>query len=493
MPPGTAVLLGTAMTYGSAAAVSAATAVSLGGVGAIAWLWLFGLAVAPLRYAETWLARTAPPGQPGALPRGSLALRFIHDSSPVVRGIGIALAVLVPLAGFFYVGGVHGEAAMDAAERLLPGSAQSMGVVIAVAAAVLVFPALAKPTPAASAMLGWLALGSVLTVFGVALVAIFFDPSRGFGALFVAIEDAFSGAPNVGSFSGALAGEIAGVALLHVLPPLASSIGVDGALHAAARAPLARGQAAASMLAPFLHVVLATTLGLSFVATGAFHRRAEDARRLDEVTFWESGFETVSQRREADRSFTGTLRILDGEARARPLELGTERGMITTPRFIHTDGSPGDFAVRVDHGRITAYLVPEENGSLTQVPLSRVSEIRVEGRMLPRAGTLLAASMVRAGGEAASRIALTALLFLAAIGAAGWGVAISRSLPERIGRIAAFVPAVGLVLAATGAAPWLGPLGRLVAGLLAIVAVLGILAKTRELLVFASSTATKKS
>ncbi len=487
MPPGTAVLLGAAMTHGSAAAVSAATAVSLGGAGALAWLWLFGLLIAPLRYAETWLARTAPPGQPGAIARGSLASRFIHDSSRIVRGTGIALAVLVPLAGFAYVGGVHGEAAMDAAERLLPGSAQSIGVGVAAIAAILVLPALAKPAPAASVMLGWLALGAVLTVFGVALIAISFDMSRGVGALFVSIEDAFSGAPNVGSFSGALAGEIAGVAMLHGLLPLASSLGVDGALHAAARAPLARGQAAASMLGPFLHVILATTLGLSFIATGAFHRRVEDVRRLDEVTFWESGFETVSQRREAERAFTGTLRVLDGEARARPLELGTERGMITAPRFIHADGSPGDFAIRVDHSRITAYLVPEENGTLTQVPLSRISEIRVEGRMLPRAGTLLAASMVRAGGEAASRIVLTALLFLAAIGAAGWGVAISRSMPEQIGRIVAFVPALGLLLAATGSAPWLGPIGRLMAGVLAIVAMLGILMKTRELLVFASS------
>lgn len=491
MPPGTAVLLGAAMTHGSAAAVSAATAVSLGGAGALAWLWLFSVAIAPLRYAETWLARTSPPGRAGITRGGSLADRLRHDSSPIVRALGIALMVLVPLAGFAHIGGTHGQAAMDAAERLLPGSAQSIGIVVSVVAALLVFPALAKPAPGASTMLGWLILASVLALFGVALVSVFFDPSRGLRAVFVAFEDAFSGAPSVGSFSGALAAEIAGVAMLHLLPPLVSATGVDGALHASARAPLARGQAAAAMFGPLIHGVLVTALGLSFIATGAFHRRVEDVRRLDEVTFWESGFETVSQRREADRAFTGTLRIVDGEALARPLELGTERGMITAPRFLHVDGSPGDFAVRVEQGRVMVYLVPSEDGTLSQVSLARLSEIRVEGRMLPRGGTLLAASMTRAGGEAASRIALTALLFLAAMGAAGWGVAISRTLPKAVGQLAAFAPALGLLLATTGTAAWLSPVGRLLAGTLAIVAMLGLLMKARELLVFRSSGAKK--
>jgi hypothetical protein len=189
----------------------------------------------------------------------------------------------------------------------------------------------------------------------------------------------------------------------------------------------------------------------------------------------------VSQRREPDRGFDGTLRIIDGVARARPLELATDRGMITEPRFVGPDGSPGDFALRVRDGHVTFYLVPTEGGTLDQVPTERISEIRVEGNMLPRGGALLTSAMVRAGGDAASRIALTALLLLAAIGAAAWGVGASRSVPKNLALPTAFLPALGLLLAATGAAPWLAPLGATIAGVLAVVAALGILAKGREL------------
>lgn len=490
MPPGTAVLLSAAATYGSAAAVSAATAVALGGAGAIAWLWLFGLLIAPLRYAEALLARTAPPGsarQDAAAAeraRGSLAARLAHDASPAVRALGTALVVLVPFAAFTYVGGAHGGAAMDAAEQLLPGSAQPVAIAVAILAALIALPGIALPgrerLAGASVAVGWLALAAVMTLLGVALVAAMHEPGRALGAIPRAIEDALSGAENVGAFSGALAGEIAAVALLHLLPPLVATTGADGALEAAARAPTARGQAAASLFGPLIHVVLATLIALAFVSTGAFHRRVEGERGLGEVTFWTSGFETVSQRREADRTFTGVLRIIDGQARARPLELATERGMIVEPRFVSTDGSPGDFALQVRDGRIRSLLLPDDDGTLSEAPIARVAQLRVEGRMLPRGGHLVVAATARAGGEAASRIALTALLLLAAIGAAGWGVATSRSVPRALAVPAAFLPALGLLLASTGAAPWLAPLGGVSAGLLAIVAAIGIAAKARE-------------
>ncbi|UJR79167.1 alanine:cation symporter family protein [Sandaracinus amylolyticus] len=484
MPPGTSVLLGTAATWGAAAAVSAATAVALGGPGAIAWLWLFGLLIAPLRYAEVVLARTAPPGKAGQDAHGSLATRLANDSAPALRALGLALVVLVPLAAFAFVGGAHGGAASDAAGQLLPGSETYVGIAVAIVAALAVLPALGRPAtmPAqASAVIGWLALAALAALFGVAFAALLQDPARGLGAIPRALDDVFSGAENVGAFSGAMVGEIAGAALIHVLPPLAATTGVDGAIHAAARAPTTRGQAAAALFGPLIHVVLATMLACAFVATGAFHRRVEGSRALDEITFWRSGFDTVSQRRETDRTFTGTLRVIDGGVLARPLELATERGMITDPRYVGEDGQPGDFALRITDGRITALLVPDDDGTLRQVELARTSRIRVEGTMLPRGGTLVASAMMRGGGDVASRIALTALLLLAALGAAGWGVAAARSVPRALAVPAAFLPALGLLLAATGVAPWLAPVGSIVGALLGLVAAIGVVAKVREL------------
>lgn len=481
LPPGAALLLATAATWGTAAAVSAGTAVALGGPGALAWLWLFGLLLAPIRYAEVLLARTSIPGAPAEdAPGGSLASRLASDPAPAPRILGRVLLGLVPLAAFAYVGGAHGGAATEAAGQLLPGSEQAVGVVVAIAAALAVLPALGRPENAAPA-LGWLSVAALGSIFAVAFTAMLHEPALAAGAIPRALDDVFSGAQSVGAFSGAMAGEIAAAALIHVLPPLAATTGVDGAIHAAARAPTTRGQAAAALFGPLLHVVLATALGCAFVATGAFHRRVEGSRSLDEITFWRSGFETVSQRRETDRTFSGTLRVLDGTVLARPLELATERGTIVEPRYVAADGSPGDFALRIEDGRIAAMLVPDDAGTLQQVSLSETARVRVEGRMLPRGAAMIGAAMVRGGGEVASRIALIALLVLAALGAAGWGVAAARSVPRNLATPAAFLPALGLLLAATGVAPWLGPTGAVVAGALAVVAALGIALKLREL------------
>jgi AGCS family alanine or glycine:cation symporter len=482
LPPATATLLSFAATWGGAAAVAAATAVSLGGAGALAWLWLFGILLAPLRYAEVLLARSSPPGKAGGEARGSLGARLAGDRVSGVRAIGSALLALVPITAFAWFGGTHGAAVFDLAEQLLPGSGTPVGLAVALVAALTTGLVLGRGTAReVPVVVGWLALAALAALFAVAFVGLLDDPRIAMGCVPRALEDAFSGAEHVGAFSGALAGEVAAAGVLQLLPPLAATGGVDGAVHDAARAHTARGQASAALIGVFLHVVLATMLGFSFVVTGAFHRRVESERSLAELTLWRSAFDTVSQRREtSDRAFSGTVRVIEGEARARPLELATERGMVTSPRYFE-HGQPADFALRVREGRATMMLVLDEHATLVPVPLERLRDVRVRGRMLPAGALLVATAMVRAGGEAASRIALVALLLLAAIGAAAWGLASARAVRGPLSIAAAFLPAAGLLLASLQIVPWLASAGAICAALLATAAALGVLAKGREL------------
>lgn len=481
LPPPTATLLATAASWGSGAAVAAGTAVSLGGAGALAWLWLFGFLLAPIRYAEALLARSAPPGKAGTDARGSLAQRLVAEGHPVLRAIGRILKALVPITALAWYGGVHGEAAFDAAERLLPGSGTSLGVGVALTAALSIGLALGRGgVRGAESFVGWVALAAFAALLAVTIGVLLSEPGRAFGCIPRALEDALWGAEHVGAFSGALAGEVAAAGLAHLLPPLAATTGVEGAVHDAARAPTTRGQAAAALVASFVHVVLATMLGFAFVTTGAFYRRVDTERSLADLTLWRAGFETVSQRRETERMFTGTVRVLDGVARARPLELATARGMVTSPRYLQGD-RPADFAIRVREGRVITMLVPDEDGTLMPVPLEELRRVRVQGRMLPEGGLLIATAMVQGGGPIASRIALTALLLLAAIGAAAWGLACARAVSGPLSLGAAFLPAIGLFLAALRVVPWLASAGTVAAGLLATLATLAIAAKAPEL------------
>lgn len=478
--PRTALALSTVASIGAGAVVSTATAISLGGAGALAWVWLFGLLLAPLRLAETLLSRSAPPGKAGKVGvRGSLAARLSSDGDPRVRQLGSLLAVLVPIAGFLFVGGSHGAALGEVAEELLPGSAVGLGVVAGVLALVLAL------WPRARDGIGWVALAALVSLVLTTIIAIGSEPSRAFGALPRALDDAFSGASDVSSFSGALVAEVFAAAVTIMLPSLVATSGLDSALQAEAKAPSAKAQAAIAMLGVVVHVLVVTLVGMAIVGTGAFSRRVETERRLDEVVWVDSAFETASQRLEADRRWTGYVRILDGALQGEGRELGTERGMIVGPTFAERDGSPADFGARVSHGHINHFLRTDADGALADVPLAGLSDVRVSGRMLPRGGALVVAALTRAGGDLTARLGLAALVLLAALAAAAWGIGIRLLLPKELSessaRIGAGLPALGLVFGATGLAPWLGALGTLAVTAAVVVALLGVLSKTREL------------
>jgi AGCS family alanine or glycine:cation symporter len=480
LPPATAVALSTAASIGAGAAVAAATAYGLGGAGSLAWLWLFGFLVAPLRMAEALLTRTSPPGKAGKdRETGSLAARFEADDLPFVVMLGRALFVLAPIAAVVVVGGLHGTAVVDAAEQLLPGSAEPIGFAVAAAAALFAFFGRGK------AWLGWTALAALGVLFLVCIAALLFDTQLALGALTSAMTDAFDGTPELRSFSGALAGEIAAAAFATLLPVANATGGLDGSMAALAQPRSVKQQASAALLPVLAHVVLATLVGLGIAATSAHARAIESSRHLDEVRFYDSAFETASQRREPEREWSGFIRVIDGRAQATPLEIGTDRGMVDEPHFVEADGSEGNFAIRIEDGRVTRILRPDQDGALMDAPPAGIAQVVVTGRMLPARGALLAAAFTRGGGDAAGRAALAALMILAALGAAGVGLGIARMFAGRVtengARAMSALPAIGLVLGATSAGPMLAAAGSIVAALATILVSVGLLAKVTEL------------
>lgn len=476
--PATAIALNTAAAYGGAAAVGAATAVSLGGAGAIAWVWLFGILLAPFRVAEVVLSRTAPAGEAGAA-KGTLTHRLLADTSPLARGLGLALLVLVPLAGFAFVGGVHGEAVAGAAGQLLEGAAIPLGLGVAL----LAIGAAVMPVEKVGTTLGWVAAVALIALFGAGMFGIFGAPGRGFAAFGRALTDAMDGASTTGAFSGALAGEIALAALLHLLPPIAATGGIEGAWHAEAQAPTTKGYAGAGLTGPFLYVVMTTVIGFSLVATNAFNTPVETTRALDDVRFYRVGFETVSQRREPERLYTGVIRITDGETGVVEIHAGTERGMVRAPTFLDR-GEPANIAIHVTDGVVDNLQRPGELDALVNQPLSDTADISLSGRMLPEGGALLGASMQAAGGTLISRVALAALLLLAALGAAAWGFGVRKTLEAKVdpamARWAGALPGLGMALAASGAVAGFSAVGSLVAGVLVSVVAIALMAKSGD-------------
>jgi Na+/alanine symporter len=480
--PAAPIFLAAAASLGAGAAVGGATAVALGGAGALAWLWLFGIVLSPLRMADVLLARTSPPGRAGGEPPGSLAGRLEADASPAMRALGVALLAALAVGATLGVLGIHGEAVRDASEAALPGSGLGAGLGVAALAGLLAWLGRDKPWTA------WLAGVAVVALLLLGFVACLADMGRALGGAVRAIDDAMHGAAAAGAFSGALASEVALAALTYVLPPMALTLGADGALHADAQGST-KSIAATALLSTLAHVVVATVVGLSLLATGAFSRRIDGERRLSETVFVDAAFDTASQRLEDERQWTGYLRIVEGRAQAEPLEGATERGMIDDTHFVGPDGQPGDFALRVRRGRAVMMLVPDDAGALERADPAQMDRVRVTGRMLPRGGVLVAGSMARIGGDVTVRLALAMLLVLCAVGAAGLGLALGRASKARVGaqgaRVVSLLPALALALAALlgrgePTDPSLYTLGLLGAAVVAIVSALAVLAKSVE-------------
>jgi hypothetical protein len=288
----------------------------------------------------------------------------------------------------------------------------------------------------------------------------------------------------VGAFTGALAAEAARASMAHVLPSLAATTGVAGALHAGARGTT-RGQAAAALYGPFLATLFATIMGVALVSTGAFYE-ARDARRpITETLVVTSAFESISQRQELDRRFTGYMRVRDGETRDSGVYFATERGMIQGMRFRYW-GHPADVAIHFEAGRATRLLRPGDHGALETLPRSALEHLEIEGRMLPRGAALVGASLERgAGTDTLGRASFAGLLGLMAAALAAWGFALRRAWPKLsskpAGALLGLVPAAGVALQALLAPAWLPPLGALLGAVWVMLGAIALLIHAREI------------
>lgn len=481
--PTAATLLAACASYGAAAAVGAATAISLGGPGAIAWVWLFCFLIAPLRYVEAVLARTNPPGAKDAAvaagPPSSLPERLLRQGGPW-RSAGWLLIGLGAIAAVLFVGGVHGGATVDAASGLVPDGATPLVLGVAVVAGGLGIAG-ARRTGAITGALAGVALAVLLLV---ALLSAGAFAGRSAGAIVRALQDAIEGAPSAGAFTGAFAGEIAVAAMLHVFPPLASSSTIDGALHGEARAATTRGQAASALLGPLIFAVVTTVVGLAIVGTNAFSTTRTDERTLEEVKIYRGdyAFESASQRVEPERQWDGYVRIRRGTLGPQNFTLATERGEIEEPRFEYY-GRTADIAVHAKKG-VAFRLLRLQNHALTEIPIVQARHVTVHGKMLSRGGRLISAAMHRGpAGANAARLALAALLVLAAAAAAAWAFALTRMLtglvPPPVAMAAAALPAIGLALSALEL-PWLPAAGALAGGALALATTIVLLLKSGE-------------
>ncbi|MEM6957961.1 MAG: alanine:cation symporter family protein, partial [Myxococcota bacterium] len=313
--PGLSAALISAGQLGAATAVATATAVALGGPGALLYLWLFFLLVAPLRYAESWLAGTDAPGRGERAESLSLARRAMREKR--WRFLGVLVTLSVAVSALAYGGVIQAEAMADSVSPLLPGA--GVALVLGAAAAGTLLAIAGRSTAAIAGYHGRFGLAAFLIWI---LWAIGSAPGSAFAALGASFGAVFEGATRFEAFGGAFAGEVALAAMLHALPAFSAPTGADGAAQTLSTAPVRR-QSAIALLPPFAMAVLGTLLCMALVGTGAYGERVETTMRLPEGQVFKVPANTAAERLEADRLFSGYIRTRAGEARNPAISYGT--------------------------------------------------------------------------------------------------------------------------------------------------------------------------
>lgn len=477
LPTAAAVALSIAAQQGAAATLAAATAVSLGGPGALGWLFLFAFLMAPLRMGEAFLARTSAPGDVAKGVPGTLAARL--GRSPSLSALGSAVGFLGVLVAFAFVGGVHGGAIRELAGQLVPRGALFLGLGVAVVGAALI----ALGARRAGAVAAYVTLAALLVVALVALLAAMSHPSRAFGAIARAFMEPFTGSPDISAFGGAIVAEVARTSVAALLPTVAAPLGILGGVDGLARAKT-KAVVAATVLGPFAAAVIGTLLVMCFVGTGAYYTAVEGDRTLDRVTVYESEFATANERLEPDRLRNGFIRVRSGALRDTSLSFATERGMIGALRFSYY-GRPADIAAEVRQGHVTR-LMRNRGQALSEIPLAQARRVIVHGEMSPDGPRLLVVSATSSGRGVMGQALLAALLALAAVAVFAFGLGAQRAalglgIPARAAFVVGLSPALGIALEASGTAPWLAPFGSLAAAALATVTGVALVLESRSL------------
>jgi len=475
--PGLAAALAAVATFGAAGVVGAATAVSLGGPGTLPYLWLFGILLAPIYYAQTLFAKTDAPGKGDATASGSVSRRLLRMGG-AWRLLGGTVLLAVLAVACLWGGAVHGAALMETTQELLPGSTP---VLVGAAAGLGTLLALSEEKTAGLA--GWLSVAGLTVLLVAALWGIAADPGLAFGALADSFVGALEGSPRAGDFTGALAGEVAFGATLFLLPPAASGVGVAGSLESLSRGRV-RIQAALSLLTPLIFAVFATLLVMASVGTGAFGEKVDGERSLLDARFYTVPAETANERLDEARLYDGYVRIRDGEPRNPHLLVGSERGMISEPRYEY-NGRTADIALQVREGAAFRLMRNSGPDTLSDIDSTHLWRASVRGEMVPTGGTLAVATARSAGGDMAARILLAALLALAAVAFAGFGLGAGRALPTSVPAAAkmgvALLPGVGVALVLTEALPGTPLLGQVVLAVLVALVSLTLILRSPEL------------
>ncbi|MEA3324578.1 MAG: sodium:alanine symporter family protein [Euryarchaeota archaeon] len=256
-------------TIGTGNIAGVATAISLGGPGAIFWMWLTAILGMATKFAECTLALAFREKLPDGTMIGGPFYYLEHGLKSTRLGLVLGMA-FAAAGAFSSIGGDNMVQANSVSLALkdtfnIPGIIT--GLLLALAVGLVVIGGIARLGSVAGKLVPFMAA----LYISAAMVVLVLNNERVPGAFLLIIESALTGQAAVGGFAGATVAHAMRFGIARGIFSNEAGLGSAPMAHATAKTERSVRQGLIAMLGPFIDtIVVCTMTGLVIVSTGAW-------------------------------------------------------------------------------------------------------------------------------------------------------------------------------------------------------------------------------
>ena len=274
-----------AATIGTGNIIGVATAISLGGPGAVFWMWMCGVFGIATKYSEALLSvKYRLENSRGEMAGGPM-YALEHGLKSKTLGVFFALATALAAFGIGNMVQANSISDMLAASWGIPRFVS--GAVITVLTAVVILGGVRSISRACSALVPVMAIGYIVGCLVLLVININLLP----GAILLILKSAFTGHAAVGGFAGAGAAAALRFGVARGLFSNESGLGSAPIVAAAAQTTNPVRQALVSATGTFWDTVVVCLLtGLVLVSSGTWSAEGATATTLTKNAFAQMGW-----------------------------------------------------------------------------------------------------------------------------------------------------------------------------------------------------------
>jgi len=265
--PYQALMTSLSATIGTGNIAGVATAISLGGPGAIFWMWvtaLFGMAT---KYAEAVLAVKYRERDELGQHIGGPMYYINNGLGTKWHGLAIAFALFATLAGFGIGNMVQANSVADAVESMFKIPTWLTGLIITILTAAVILGGIGRIASVAAKLVPTMAITYMLAALFVIISQIEQVPN----ALLLIVNSAFNGTAAAGGFAGASIWAAIRFGVARGVFSNEAGLGSAPIAHAAAKTNSPVQQGMIAMLGTFIDTLLVCTMtALVIILTGAW-------------------------------------------------------------------------------------------------------------------------------------------------------------------------------------------------------------------------------